>query len=181
MPAAYLADLAADLLDMALDAVSEARTGVTEPGKVFISVADPIADLGGCCEGSGGTLTVHLGDPQAGAPLLFPQSTQASKAPPCNTTTRARFTITLMRCYPAIDTNQADFAPTAEEFTEQTRQALIDLWCLLTGVREAVRDQDSCGDMRIVGSRQLAPLGGCMAWQLVVEINANAGGPGVGS
>jgi hypothetical protein len=183
VPRDYLADLADSILAAAAAALTEPMTGVPAPGKVFVSFSDPLADLDGCCgdeEMGGGQLTVHIGGPAAGDPLLFP----AQQAAPCSTLTHARFTVTLMRCYPAVDDRQSDAAPTAADFGAYSRQALIDLWCLTCGLRDAVRDgalASDCKEVRIVQSRQLSPLGGCAGWQIVLDFRANDGGPGVGS
>lgn len=178
MPREYLGDLASEILDVATDAVAPDITGVPAPSKVFVSFGDPIADLGACCEGTGGgQLTVHLGRPQGGVPLEFrPLSKQA----PCNVETRAFYTVTLQRCYPAIDTTQKDFAPTEEALNAASLLHLTDLWCLVVGLRQWCRE-DECAARRIVQTAQLVPQGGCAGWQVVLDVQANDGGPGVGS
>lgn len=185
MPRAYLADLAEDLLAIAATGVTQPMTGVPAPAKQFVSIADPVADLSGCCDDAngGGTLAVHIGGPGASDPLLFPASSTKPQAP-CHTITNAVFTVTLLRCYPAIDEDQPDGAPTATVLGQIARQRLVDLWCLVDKLREAIRSGDwgeQCATTRMTQVRQVAPQGGCMGWQVVIQVQANDQGVGVGS
>jgi hypothetical protein len=182
MGATYLYDLADTLLTAAEAALDPTRTGVTVPGYTYVSHDDPVADLEGCCsdttEGDedvygGGILTVSLGSPD-GDPLDFTPPTGQ-----CQMSTLANFTVTLLRCVPALDD---DGAPPPAELNASARRLLVDLWCLTTGLRDA-RRQDIwpsgvvCKSFTFTNTRALAPLGGCGGWQITVQVATNDPGP----
>lgn len=181
MPREYLAETADAILDAALAALAPDITGHPAPGKVFVSHGDPVMDLDGCCAG-GGTLAVHLGRPQSGVPIRWdPPSVKT----PCMTLTKAAFTVSLFRCVPAIDTTRGDYSPSEDDLTTSANDLLTDLWCLICGLRAAIRAgaiaAGGCDDVRLTESRTVEPQGGCAGWQVTIELQANDGGPGVGS
>lgn len=179
MPREYLAETADAILDAALAALAPDITGHPAPSKVFVSHGDPVMDLDGCCD-SGGTLAVHLGRPQSGVPIRWD-----SLKTPCMVLTRSAFTVSLFRCVPVFNTDQPGYAPTEDELTASANDLLTDLWCLICGLREAIRAGDiqagGCDDVRLTESRTVEPQGGCAGWQVTLELQANDGGPGVGS
>ena len=181
--AGYLDDLATSLLAEAFAALAAGRTGVTAPAKTYVAHGDPVADFDGCCgngqdDYGGGILTVHLGAPTAD-PIDFspPDRTQG-----CHRSIRVRYTITLLRCVPAL--NQDGTAPAAAALDASAGQLAADLWCLVTGVLASVADDTwpgtpgaSCRDVLFEDVITLEPEGGCAGWQVVVSAVARDAGP----
>lgn len=179
--ASYLADLGNDLLTYALQGLAETRTGVVKPAHVFLAWGDPVADLTKCCsddaEYSGGTLTVQLGGP-TGDPLDFSPLDQH-----CQMLTTARFTITLLRCYPGLTGSGEE--PDAAELNVASRQRMIDLWCLVTYLRQIVREGTwagiGCNDTQFTDTTIIEPSGGCSGFQLTLTAKTSDNGPDTGS
>lgn len=173
MGASYLFDLADTLLDTAVASLSEARTGLAPPTKTYVSHTDPVADYDGCCAEAhgygGGILTVHagsdIGDPLDFAPL---DGTQG-----CGMRMRARFTITVLRCVPTIDSHAV---PDAATLDASAQRLLTDLWCLVAGLMTARSDETwpgtlgaSCRDVLLEDVMPLEPEGGCAGWKVTVS------------
>jgi len=128
MSADYLYTTCDTLLDVALDAVSEQRTGRPPPDRVFVSHGPTEAQ--GCPNGQ---LTVH----HEPIRLQYSRQQTASSMPKGGPVVpQMEAVVRLFRCVRQLEDDGN--VPTAEFEDEQAARLMVDGWALATGVWASV-------------------------------------------
>ena len=171
MPAAYLATLAADLLDAAGDGLTLVRTGHAPPERVYVSHGRPAVD--GCEQ-----LTVHADERRAVWHRSMPDRPNVPQT--CLLAPVAVLVVQLWRCVPVAAEDGTP--PTAAELDTAADDLLIDAWCLLTQLYGEHKDGTlftgvTCRNVTFGDLLALPPQGGMAGWELRVEVGLDDAGP----
>lgn len=176
MAADYLYLAANQLLQNALTGLSEVRTGVAPPGRVFVVHGEPVAE--GCDQ-----LTVHL-DPALPVESR-PRPLSGIGTPggnQCQIYPVATFVITLFRCAGESRVGDSGTPPDVVALSGLARQLMIDLWALQTELYARREDGTilpggTCAGVAFRAARAYGPQGLVAGWRLPIEMLLSDGGP----
>src|SRR3990167_6788939 len=121
MPIEFLAQIGADILDAAVDALALATTGRPAPTHTYLVHGEPAWDH--CCDA--GQVTVYL----ESIDHLNDSSVVDQRS--CAIEAHAHWVITALRCHPGLSGTGTKM-PTAAELETAAEDLLEDLWALLT-------------------------------------------------
>lgn len=163
----YLYDLQQGMLDQAALWLSQDRTGVEPPERVYVSFGTPPADA--AC----GQLAITFDSD-------FPSITHNETRQRCAFIPRGRFAFFLYRCVPVVDDDGSP--PLADEISQSSADITAQLWAFLHGLYASVIDGSlyagvECDTFSVDEVQVLPPLGGVAGFKVAFSIPLNDGGP----